>query len=159
MEMAGRTHHLDFEPRVDVGHLLAGVAHAMIDLSDGLATDLRHICKASDVAARLDVTRLPISQAAQQLSGQTGRLPWEHALTDGEDYELCFTASADVDICQRAGLSADAVRHIGEVIAGPVRLELIDEAGRTRPYEAHGWEHGGAGGRDEQGLSGSATRD
>lgn len=88
-----RGKHLDFEPRVQEGLWLreAGWANAMIDVSDGLARDLGHIAEQSGVGAELDVQRIPISRDARRDS----RSPLEHALFDGEDFELLFTVSPE----------------------------------------------------------------
>lgn len=86
---AGR--HLTFQPRVAEGvWLLAGRwATAAIDLSDGLATDLRHLVHASGVGADLDPGRIPVAPAARHTND--GLTAVEHALRDGEDFELLFT--------------------------------------------------------------------
>ena len=65
----------------------------MIDLSDGLSRDLRHICRESHVGAAVHSSEIPIHPDADMLSRQTCRYPIEHALHDGEDYELLFTTS------------------------------------------------------------------
>src|SRR5205807_4172166 len=94
--MAGK--HLEFEPRLEQGRWLAqhfGV-RSMIDLSDGLGTDLRHVLKASQVGAELRSSAIPISQAARRV-GKTGsakKPPLLAALTDGEDFELLFTVAS-----------------------------------------------------------------
>src|SRR5207253_7470006 len=80
--------HLDFTPRVREALRLHEAAdlRAMIDVSDGLAADLQHICRESGCGAVLDAGRIPIADAARALND--GRAPLEHALTDGEDFEL-----------------------------------------------------------------------
>ena len=92
--------HLDFEPRLDEARWLAEnfSIHAMIDLSDGLAGDLRHLLNASNVGGDLLSTAIPISRAAKlhARSESSANPPLLAALTDGEDFELLFTvASAD----------------------------------------------------------------
>ena len=85
--------HLRPEPRQDEALSLvqgSGV-HAMIDLSDGLSTDLGHVLDASGVGARVRADRVPIHDDARRASEQGGRSPLDHALHDGEDYELLFT--------------------------------------------------------------------
>lgn len=105
-------------PRVALGRALVGLAHAAVDVSDGLLADLGHICERSSVAARLDPERLPVSAAARARVGLTHAR--EAALRGGDDYELCFTAAAT----QRAAIEAVALRlalpltRIGEVVAG-----------------------------------------
>jgi thiamine-monophosphate kinase len=90
--------HLDFEPRLAESRWL--VTHyrpsSMIDLSDGLAGDLRHVLQASGVGADIRVSSLPISRAARQVRGERATVPppWVRAVTDGEDFELLFTVEA-----------------------------------------------------------------
>lgn len=86
--------HLNFAPRLREGQWLAarGWATAMIDISDGLATDLRHLAEASGVGAQIEPGRVPVSAAARRL--RDGRTPQEHAWCDGEDFELLFTVPA-----------------------------------------------------------------
>jgi thiamine-monophosphate kinase len=92
-------HHLDFEPRLNESAWLAShfSLHAMIDVSDGLAGDLRHLLAASRCGAELLASAIPVSRAAQQAGkGSAARPPLLAALADGEDFELLFTvASAD----------------------------------------------------------------
>ncbi len=85
--------HLQFTPRIEEASLLHdryGLT-AMLDLSDGLGSDLRHILRASGVGATLDASRIPISTAAYSAAKLSGKDPLVHALGDGEDFELCFT--------------------------------------------------------------------
>ena len=77
-------------PRCQLGAALKGLAHSMIDISDGLAQDLGHILKASQVGAKLQLENLPISPALHALSDEQ---KWKYALAGGDDYELCFTIS------------------------------------------------------------------
>lgn len=77
------------EPRVKEGLALRGIAHAAIDLSDGLAADLGHILKASGVGATLHMERLPLSPAVTSVLDKAGG--WNLPLNAGDDYELCFT--------------------------------------------------------------------
>lgn len=77
-------------PRCELGQALKGLAHSMIDVSDGLAQDLGHILKASHVGATLQLDQLPINSALQEL---TREQQWQYALAGGDDYELCFTIS------------------------------------------------------------------
>ncbi|OTG86712.1 thiamine-phosphate kinase [Acinetobacter sp. ANC 4558] len=77
-------------PRCHLGHLLKDYAHSMIDVSDGLAQDLGHILKASQVGAILELDLLPISPALKTLSSEQYT---QYALAGGDDYELCFTLS------------------------------------------------------------------
>lgn len=102
-------------PRIQLGQQLAGRAHAAIDISDGLLADLQHILIASKVGACLDLNTIPLSKSLQQLPQAAAR---QYALTGGDDYELCFTAPAEIAaaFCQRA---PDLFRRIGEIIERP----------------------------------------
>jgi thiamine-monophosphate kinase len=90
-------HHLTFEPRVtEALHLQAHYRlHAGMDISDGLSLDLQRLLEASGVGAELNLAAIPISDAARLLSLQSGRSPLEHALGDGEDFELLLTLPED----------------------------------------------------------------
>ena len=79
------------EPRVALGRSLLGVAHAALDLSDGLAGDLLHILQRSRCSARLDADALPRSAALRE---QPLAVQRQCAIAGGDDYELCFTAAA-----------------------------------------------------------------
>ncbi len=97
-------------PRIATGRALVGVASACIDVSDGLVGDLRKLCEASGVGADVDVGSLPLSDDIVAAFGRDRAI--EFALTGGDDYELCFTASADAV----AGL--DGVTAIGVITDG-----------------------------------------
>jgi thiamine-monophosphate kinase len=149
----GRTHHLDFEPRLAIARQLASDAdarpHCMIDLSDGLASDLRHLCNAADapLAAEVWVDRLPTSAAAHAAAHRDGRPVWRHALTDGEDYELCFTVEpATAERALPKAIEGVPVTPIGIMVprednAAVITVKLPD--GTIEPLEAEGWEHKG----------------
>jgi thiamine-monophosphate kinase len=82
--------HLEFTPRLDVARKLRGCPgiRAVMDISDGLSTDLLRMSDASRCGAILDLERVPISDAAHQAAKNSGKAPIEHALGDGEDFEL-----------------------------------------------------------------------
>ncbi len=90
--------HLTFTPRVKEALYLARnyPIHAMIDLSDGLSRDLHHICEESRCGACIHADWLPISEAAITQSQSDGSSTRNHALHDGEDFELCFTVDPEV---------------------------------------------------------------
>ncbi len=113
--------------------------HAMIDVSDGLAADLYHILDESRVGAVLRADQIPISETAQIL--QDDRTPLEHALGDGEDFELLFTVSPEDGerILRQCPLSIP-VTKIGE-IAPKGRYELTDENNEPQPLPRTGWVH------------------
>lgn len=82
--------HLDFLPRLDLAERLSGkgLVHAATDVSDGLALDLHHLGTDSRIGVIVDLEKIPISPAAQELAKNTGKTPLQHALGDGEDFEL-----------------------------------------------------------------------
>jgi thiamine-monophosphate kinase len=126
-------------PRITEGQLLVkqGVVTA-IDISDGLLSDLRQICKASQVSARVEVDRLPVHPGVRDNFGARAR---ELALAGGEDYELLFTASAEV-INKVKKEAPCPVTIIGEITAGkPGELSLLDTSGNPVNLRGIGWEH------------------
>jgi len=126
-------------PRVAEGQLLIehGV-RAAIDISDGLISDLNHICQASQVSARIEIDRIPVLPAVRDSFGEKAL---EFALSGGEDYELLFTASAEVIDKVKAKASCP-VTVIGEIGAGKAgEITLVDREGNpVKPTKA-GWEH------------------
>src|SRR5215472_14179586 len=129
------------DPRVDLGRRLAGIAHAMIDISDGLIADLAHICDTSCVAAVVELASLPLSPAARVIvDGEPGVRTALAA--GGDDYELLFTASAG---------SAKAIDDLSSVIDIPITrigkiesgegVRLVDAAGQTVPLDEPGYRH------------------
>jgi thiamine-monophosphate kinase len=135
-------HHLDFMPRVREALSLHRVAdlHAMIDVSDGLAKDLHHICEESRCGAVLYADAIPISEAAQELAARDGGSPLDHALADGEDFELVFAVSpADGErLLDEQPVPGIAVARIGEIVAEGYWLQ---RAGSKVPLEPRGYEH------------------
>lgn len=135
--------HLDFLPRLREVRWLRENAHlhGMIDISDGLAADASHIAQESHAGLVIDADAVPVSDAARELARRSGKTPLEHALHDGEDYELLFTVAAE-DAC-RLLTRTDApvkITRIGEVAAAP-GLWLRDAAGARSPLEPRGWRH------------------
>jgi thiamine-monophosphate kinase len=139
--------HLEFEPRLAEGRWLAEhfAIHAMIDLSDGLAGDLRHILKASRVGAELLTTSVPISRAAKLASKaeSSAKPPLLAALTDGEDFELLFTVASKDAIpvldAWKEQFPKVLLTCIGKITKGE-GITLRDKTG-VRPMSAHGYEH------------------
>lgn len=125
--------HLYPQPRIAQGLWLQrrGVASAAIDLSDGISSDLAHICDESGVAAEVDASALPIHTGATLAQ----------ALHGGEDYELLFTAAATVKLPRAiAGVKITKIGRIVKARAGRTTLTLISAQG-AQPLEPHGWEH------------------
>ena len=136
--------HLDFVPRVAEARLLAQTAdlHAMMDISDGLSTDLGHICRESGVGAVVRAEAVPVSPDAERLARKDGRTPLDHALNDGEDFELLFAVGAAdaAHLVAEKPLGDLALTPIGEVIAG-AGVVLVAPDGSRRPLPPGGWEH------------------
>ncbi len=137
--------HLRPLARVAEGQWLGtrGDVHAMIDLSDGLTTDLGHIALESGVAARVELPRVPVAASARAVAEALGLDPLELATSGGEDYELLFTAERSAAEAIASGLRAAtgaAVTVIGEVIAGKPAVEFLDAAGRAVEV-GPGYEH------------------
>jgi len=133
--------HLDFTPRVREAIDLQQCVglHAMIDISDGLAADAHHLCEESNCGAVLRSEAIPIHPAVEKLTD--GRNPLEHALTDGEDFELAFAVSPE-DGRRLVGtqpISGITLVHVGEFIAD--KQFLLEEKGRRRPLEPRGYVH------------------
>jgi thiamine-monophosphate kinase len=128
-------------PRVALGRLLAeeGLAHAALDISDGLAGDLGHILAASKVGAVLDVDALPAGPA---LARQSVELRRRFSAAGGDDYELCFTApAANRGAIVAAGArSGTPVTRVGRIEASP-GLRFIDADGAPLPLDLCGWDH------------------
>jgi len=139
-ETAGRLKeaHLRPHPRVVEGQALArhGVK-AAIDLSDGLVSDLVKLCKASGVGARLFTSQIPVHPMVRNSFGGDAI---QLALSGGEDYELLFTARSEV-IDRVRGAIACPVTVIGETVAEPEMVKVIDEHGNELNVEKAGWEH------------------
>ena len=129
------------EPRVEFGPRLAGLAHAMIDVSDGLLADLGHICETSNVAARVEVEALPLSPAAKEIVDQ--RMDSRVSLAaGGDDYELLFTApaSATKAIEELSSILGLPITMIGLIERGK-GVRLVDPDGRAIPVDHAGYHH------------------
>jgi thiamine-monophosphate kinase len=134
-----REAHLTPMPRVDEGQiLLHRSVKAAIDISDGLLSDLAHICQASKVSARINQDALPIHPALKK-NFESDFL--QLALSGGEDYELLFTACNMIMTRLRKTMPCP-VTVIGEITGDkPGQVEIVDSDGKTIPYEKSGWEH------------------
>lgn len=143
--LAGK--HLEFEPRIKEAQWLAANSSisAMIDLSDGLASDLRHVLKASGVGAELHADAIPISRAARlQAKAESSRKPpLLAALSDGEDFELLFTVPSKDAVPLLDGFRKAfpklRLSCIGKITAEQ-GLRIRDKEG-LRPLTAYGYVH------------------
>jgi thiamine-monophosphate kinase len=136
-----RGRHLAFTPRIREATALADALgdglHAMMDLSDGLALDLYRLCKESRVGALLEQNRLEtiISPEARDAATADGRGPLEHALHDGEDFELLVVVESDARLPE---LGIPCTR-VGRIVPDGLTLRTTD--GRTTAVEPRGFEH------------------
>lgn len=144
-EIAGDPHfgeRLDLpDPRLALGAALRGVASAAIDVSDGLASDLGHLCTASGTGARIESARLPLSPPARAaLADRPGLIA--ALLTGGDDYELLFTAppSARAAVEAAARRTGTPVCDIG-VMTSPQSMHILDLEGRPLTLARAGFEH------------------
>jgi thiamine-monophosphate kinase len=138
--------HLRPFPQVSAGRaLVAAGVHAMIDVSDGIASDAARICERSGVAAEVQLADLPVEEGVAEVARDHGLDPLELAAAGGEDYELLFTAPTGrrEDIERAAGATDIAVSWIGRILPGPADAEeavrLLDASGRRR--RLRGWDH------------------
>jgi thiamine-monophosphate kinase len=142
-EALARRHH-DPQARASVGRRLAmaGLATAMLDLSDGLLADLGHLLSASQVGARLQEDAVPLSEAARRLL--TAQPQWQPlALAGGEDYELLFTVDPRhrAEVAVLAAESAVPLTAIGQITAAEEGLTVIDRQGRSLHPGRSGFDH------------------
>jgi thiamine-monophosphate kinase len=156
-------------PRVEAGRALAatGVVTAMLDVSDGLAADVGHLCAASGVGVTLEAEAIPVSAAAEAVARAYGREPLALALTGGEDYELLFSVRPDGIQEALAAVTAQGteVHVIGQLTDAGHGMRLQKADGSLQPLERRGWDHlraetsetGGTGGTGGTGDSGAAT--
>lgn len=131
------------EPQVAAGRALAAghLVHAMMDLSDGLAGDIRHLCVASGVGAVIDEADLPISDEVQEIASILGSDAAEIALTGGEDYELLCALPAAALIAARRALGPLPFTPIGRITEPDEGITLIGRGGHRRPLIQRSWEH------------------
>lgn len=139
--------HLDPSPQVQLGRIMAesGLVHAMMDISDGLATDLAHICTVSGTGAEIVRENIPLAPMLETAAGtlQTDVLEW--ALKGGEDYELLFTVAPEHEqelrrlIATRTGRE---IYHVGRIIAGQGVYLCSD--GERKEISYQGYDHFGA---------------
>jgi thiamine-monophosphate kinase len=133
--------HLMPAPRFDVARILTGQvdAHAMIDISDGLASEVHHLCDAGGVGAEVFEHNIPVDAITQQIAGEFAEPPAQYALYGGEDYELLFTLGEE-EHARLERLTSD-VTIIGRITERERGRELVRENGEREPLKFLGWDH------------------
>lgn len=128
--------HFYPEPRIEVGRILRekSLAAAMIDTSDGLSTDLAHICEESGVGAEIHASLIPRARVGKSQR----QVDLDLALHGGEDYELLFTARPGKRIPKQ--IAGVAITEIGRIVRGS-RIVVEDEKGAVFELRPRGWEH------------------
>lgn len=131
--------HLRPEPRLVAGvALVAAGVRAGLDLSDGLATDARHLAAASGATVEIDVDAVPVAAGVAAVAAATGRSTLDLALAGGEDYELCVCVPPNLT---EAAEAAGVVAWVGTVAAGPPVLRLRSPSGQAVSAALAGFEH------------------
>ena len=123
-------------PRCEIGVMLKRLASSMIDISDGLAQDLGHILKASQVGAKIELSQLPIKQDLSQLPEHE---QWQYALAGGDDYELCFTITR-----QNYQKLLQLQPNVITTIIGQITQEnglTFEKDGLDHSLQFHGYQH------------------
>ncbi|HEY9164394.1 MAG TPA: thiamine-phosphate kinase [Magnetovibrio sp.] len=132
------------EARYAFSHALAdaGLAHACVDISDGLVADLGHICEASHVMASIEAERVPVSDAAKRCIAADASL-LARVLSGGDDYELAFTAAPDhsAALAALAAQQGLQVTRIGHIQDGTEKVQVLDRHGRKMDLGAGGYVH------------------
>ena len=121
-----------------------GGVRAAIDVSDGLAADLGHLCDASGVGVRIDAATLPVAEATREVARSAGVDPFGWVIGGGEDYELLFTAPPDrmeALIESVVSKTGTPVTVIGEVLPADRGRELVLPDGSRQTLESSGWRH------------------
>ncbi len=136
---AGRGKHLEFEPRVEEAMEIAQIVtiNAMIDISDGLSSDLSRICRQSKVGAIINAEQIPISDA-----GRKSDEPLSSALNDGEDFELLFTLSEREaeSLVKQWDPGLIPITQIGTII-DTKKMQIKMPDGEINDLEARGYDH------------------
>jgi thiamine-monophosphate kinase len=133
-----REKHLEPGARLDVSPAIAPVARAMIDISDGLAAEVNHICDQSGTGAEIVVADIPIDPAVRNAARLTGNDPLAFALSGGEDFELLFSISPEnKQRCDANGIPATVVGRVTEAASGRI---LLYPDGKKSPLSG-GYNH------------------
>jgi thiamine-monophosphate kinase len=150
MNQTHRTHLLRKfhrpEPRLELGQTLSktGAITAMMDISDGVASDLRHICQRSSVSATLQASTIPLSEASLRFCEKTKKDAIQLALSGGEDYELLFTIKPDrakeiENLVQKS--DHPQITCIGQITNGSGDISITYKEGSLSPLKFTGYDH------------------
>ena len=136
--------HLDPEAQVELGNVLAssGLVHAMMDISDGLATDLAHLCRESDVGAEIDQPLLPVSKLLKEAAAELDSAALDWVLRGGEDYQLLFTTrKSDAQKLRQVVVeqTGQEIYAIGRIIEGQGVYLCNDD--KRQEISFQGYEH------------------
>jgi thiamine-monophosphate kinase len=131
------------EPRVDAGRALAvgHLAHAVIDISDGLGSDMHRLADASRVGSVIYEENLPISLATRRIADRLGRDPRDLALYGGEDYELLVALPEESLDRAKEALGSLPLHEVGTVLPRDQGVLLETIAGKREPLLPRGWKH------------------
>lgn len=135
-------HHFDFEPRLKFAQQWRneeGVIKACTDISDSLGVDLAKVAKASGLGFEIDLSQVPISDAAHKMAESSGKPPLQHSLTDGEDFELILAISPQHWMRVRETTSDVRLTKIGEFTEA--REYRAKRDGSWQSFEPQGYEH------------------
>ena len=133
--------HLMPKPRFDVSKILIKQVniHAMIDISDGLASEVYHLCSASGVGAAVDEHNIPVDAVTQQIASELSESPTDYALYGGEEYELLFTISEEE--YEKLDRLTNDVSIIGRITEREKGIELVRENSEHEALKFGGWNH------------------
>lgn len=145
---SGDAHHPELRARLDrptpqiaAGRVLLGIAHACIDVSDGLLADLGHVCEASGVRAHVDVDALPASQALRAAYADEDLRMLQ--ASGGDDYELCFTAPVIARLALQEAMEdiGVPVTRIGKIVSGAGEVVAMTADGEAWIPTRGGYQH------------------
>jgi thiamine-monophosphate kinase len=133
--------HLMPVPRLDLARILSDQVkvHSMIDISDGVASEVHHLCDNSGVGAEVFEHNIPVDAITQQIAAEYSEPPMRYALYGGEEYELLFTLG-DEEYAKLERLTND-ISIIGRITERDQGVELVHENGEHEALKFLGWDH------------------